>query len=94
VIGHVLKDFAKADAAWLDPLLDAVAEQFPLLARGDAGAFMSKVALATAPPKPKRTDTPEKPVKPEASGRPGPAAPGPAAAGPAAPEPPEDPDGV
>jgi len=59
VVGHVLKDFAKADAAWLDPLLDAVAEQFPLLVRGDAGAFMSKVALAVNPPKPKRTGPPD-----------------------------------
>jgi PTH1 family peptidyl-tRNA hydrolase len=55
VTGHVLQDFAKADRAWLDPLLDAIAEQFPLLVRGDAGAFMSKVALAVNPPKPKKT---------------------------------------
>jgi PTH1 family peptidyl-tRNA hydrolase len=65
VVGHVLKDFAMADAAWLDPLLDAVAEQFPLLVRGDAGAFMSKVALAVNPPKPKRTDPPDTPDKPD-----------------------------
>ena len=26
VHGYVLHDFAKADAAWLEPLLDAVAE--------------------------------------------------------------------
>jgi PTH1 family peptidyl-tRNA hydrolase len=56
VIGHVLKDFSKADAAWLDPLLDAIAEQFPLLVAGDAGAFMSKVALATSPPQPNRAE--------------------------------------
>jgi PTH1 family peptidyl-tRNA hydrolase len=60
-VGHVLKDFAKADAVWLDPLLDAVAEQFPLLVQGDAGAFMSKVALAVNPPRPKRTDPPDTP---------------------------------
>jgi PTH1 family peptidyl-tRNA hydrolase len=66
VVGHVLKDFAKADAAWLDPLLDAVAEQFPLLVGGDAGAFMSKVALATNPPKPKRiAPVPETPPSSE-----------------------------
>jgi PTH1 family peptidyl-tRNA hydrolase len=65
VVGHVLKDFAKADASWLDPLLAAVAEQFPLLVRGDAGAFMSKVALAVNPPKPKRTDPPDTPDKPD-----------------------------
>jgi PTH1 family peptidyl-tRNA hydrolase len=70
VVGHVLKNFAKADAAWLDPLLDAVAEQFPLLVQGDAGAFMSKVALAMNPPKPKRADladseTPPSPDDPD-----------------------------
>lgn len=56
VIGHVLKDFAKSDDAWLTPLLDAVAEWFPLLVAGDDGAFMSKVALTLNPPKPKPAD--------------------------------------
>jgi PTH1 family peptidyl-tRNA hydrolase len=67
VVGHVLKDFAKADAAWLDPLLDAIAEQFPLLVEGDGGQFMSKVALATTPPKPKRAEPsdPKTPPSPE-----------------------------
>jgi peptidyl-tRNA hydrolase, PTH1 family len=51
VVGYVLEDFAKADAAWLDPLLDAIADNFPHLAKGDASAFMSKVALALNPPK-------------------------------------------
>jgi len=67
VVGHVLKDFAKADAAWLEPLLDAIAEQFPLLVRGDAGAFMSKVALAVNPPKPKQTK-PSDPPEPAPAG--------------------------
>ncbi len=58
VTGHVLKDFAKADQAWLDTLLDAVADNFELMAGGDDGAFMSKVALAVNPPRPK-------PPKPE-----------------------------
>ncbi len=31
---HVLGDFAKADAQWLEPLLDAVAEQFPAAGEG------------------------------------------------------------
>ena len=53
VVGHVLKDFAKADAVWLEPLLDAIAAHFPLLAAGDDGAFMSKVALTLNPPPPK-----------------------------------------
>ena len=47
VIGHVLGDFAKVDRDWLIPTLDAVAEAAPLLAAGQAEAFMSKVALLT-----------------------------------------------
>ena len=54
VSGYVLHDFAKADAAWLEPLLDAVADSFPLLASGDEAGFMNKVSLLTAPPKPKK----------------------------------------
>jgi len=52
VTGWVLHDFAKADQVWLDPLIDAVADSFPVLAAGDDAAFMTKVAAATAPPKP------------------------------------------
>ena len=51
VVGYVLENFAKSDAAWLDPLLDAVADNFPHLVKGDASAFMSKVALALNQPK-------------------------------------------
>ena len=47
VIGHVLGDFAKADRDWLIATLDAVAEAAPLLAAGQAEAFMSRVALLT-----------------------------------------------
>ena len=50
VLNHLLKDFAAADIAWLEPLLDAVVEAAPLLALGDDPAFMSKVALLTRPP--------------------------------------------
>jgi PTH1 family peptidyl-tRNA hydrolase len=44
---HVLSDFAKADADWLEPLLEAVAEHVPLLVKGEDSTFMNKVALAT-----------------------------------------------
>ena len=47
VIGHVLDNFAKSDKAWLDPLLDALAEAMPLLVGGDAPGFMTRVALLT-----------------------------------------------
>jgi PTH1 family peptidyl-tRNA hydrolase len=50
VHGYVLHDFAKSDEAWLDPLMDAVAEAMPLMAEGEPEKFMSKVAhLARAP---------------------------------------------
>jgi len=44
VSGHVLGDFAKADN-WVAPLLEAVAEACPLLAEGQAEAFMTRVAF-------------------------------------------------
>ena len=47
VTRHVLHDFAKADAAWLDPLLDAMAEAAPRLAAGDEARFLTDVARAT-----------------------------------------------
>lgn len=46
VVGHVLGNFAKADT-WLEPLLDAVADAAPQLARGEREAFMTRVALLT-----------------------------------------------
>ena len=54
VIGHVLSDFHKAEQAWLEPLLDALAEAAPLLAKDQDAAYMSKVALLTQPPKPEQ----------------------------------------
>jgi len=53
VVGYVLSDFAKTDAEWLAPLLDAVATAAPLLTAGDDANFMNKVALLTQPPRPK-----------------------------------------
>jgi PTH1 family peptidyl-tRNA hydrolase len=53
VAGHVLKNFAKADQGWLETILAAIAENFGLIVEGDDAAFMSKVALAVNPPKPK-----------------------------------------
>ena len=47
VRGYVLHDFATSDEAWLDPLLEAVAEAAPLLVGGAPDKFMTKVALAT-----------------------------------------------
>jgi PTH1 family peptidyl-tRNA hydrolase len=49
VTGHVLGNFTKADRAWLDPLLDAIAQAATCLADGDGAGFMNKIALATQP---------------------------------------------
>ena len=49
VHGYVLHDFARADAQWLDTLLDAVTDAAPHLAGGDQARFLSEVALRTAP---------------------------------------------
>jgi peptidyl-tRNA hydrolase, PTH1 family len=59
VTGHVLGNFAKSDRAWLDPLLNAIADAAPFLADGDGAGFMNKVTLLTTPqrePKPKPPD--------------------------------------
>ncbi|OWJ58308.1 aminoacyl-tRNA hydrolase [Inquilinus limosus] len=47
VHGWVLGDFAKADEAWLDPLLEAMAKAAPLLAERAPEKFMTQVAQAT-----------------------------------------------
>jgi peptidyl-tRNA hydrolase, PTH1 family len=49
VHGHVLGNFSKADEDWLVPMLSAIAEAAPLLAKDDDVGFMSKVALLTKP---------------------------------------------
>lgn len=52
VLGHVLGNFAPAERAWLDPLLDAVADAAPLVAAGDDAGAMNRIALLTRPPEP------------------------------------------
>jgi peptidyl-tRNA hydrolase, PTH1 family len=46
VTRYVLHDFAKADYGWLEPLLDAIAENAPYLAEGANDKFQSRVAHA------------------------------------------------
>jgi len=65
VHGYVLHDFAKADAIWLEPLLDAIAEAAGRLAAGDEARFLSEVARRLADGQ-----------AAEASARPAPAMPG------------------
>ena len=43
---YVLHDFAKADADWLEPMLDAMADAAGRLAAGDSARFLTDVARA------------------------------------------------
>lgn len=53
VTAHVLGDFAKADKAWLEQFIDAVAANSDRLVAGQDAEFMNGVALVLNPPKPK-----------------------------------------
>ncbi|MEQ1716113.1 MAG: aminoacyl-tRNA hydrolase [Hyphomicrobium sp.] len=55
---YVLNDFAKAERAWLDELLDAISRAACDLAAGDDARFLSEVARLT------QDEHPDKPVKP------------------------------
>ncbi|MFC5757088.1 MULTISPECIES: aminoacyl-tRNA hydrolase [unclassified Rhizobium] len=46
VHNHVLGDFAKADQAWLEPLLDTLADNAEMLVRNEDSQLMNKIALA------------------------------------------------
>lgn len=46
---HVLSNFKKADAAWVNDLLTAVAASIPTLLDGAEGEFMNQIAVATKP---------------------------------------------
>lgn len=71
VSGHVLRDFAKSDEAWLDDVLRGISDGADHLARGDGGKFMNAVALRTAPPrasgekKMPEAQAPQKELQPE-----------------------------
>ena len=52
VHGYVLHDFAKVERVWLDPMLDAIAEEIGLVVEGKPELFMTRVAERFAPPRP------------------------------------------
>lgn len=68
VQSHVLGDFSKAEHVWLDPLLDAIADNAELIVANDQSTFMNRVSLAV----PKENGQPKQVDKP-ASGKVGPA---------------------
>ena len=43
VMGHVLSEFHKSEARWLEPLLEALADAAPLLAAGDDEKYQTEV---------------------------------------------------
>lgn len=49
VSGYVLHDFARADDAWLTPLLEGFSDGFAKLVSGDDAGFQNVVALKAAP---------------------------------------------
>ena len=61
VTGHVLGNFTKADRAWLDPLLEAIAKAAPALADGDAAGFMNKIAVQITPQREAKAKPAEQP---------------------------------
>ena len=50
VHGYVLSDFSKAEALWLEKLVDAVGDASGLLLSGVENDFMTRVALLAPPP--------------------------------------------
>ena len=62
VNGYVLHDFAKADEAWRDPLIAAIAENIALLEKGEDATFMNRIHLATA-----EEEEPTAPPRPESA---------------------------
>jgi len=52
VKNYVLRDFAKSDAEWLEPMLDGCAEFLADVLAGDDPSFMSKVAHRISPNRP------------------------------------------
>ncbi len=61
VSGHVLGNFTKADEEqWLVPMLTAIAEAAPLLAKDNDIGFMNKITLALNPPRPNAPKPPSK----------------------------------
>jgi len=54
----VLNDFAKADAVWLDPMLDAMADAAGRLAAGETERFLTDVARTLQSEEPAKTKAP------------------------------------
>jgi PTH1 family peptidyl-tRNA hydrolase len=78
---HVLRDFAKADRVWLEPLIGAIADNVPLLAEGKDNTFANRIHEALGDEEKKPKGKPDKAARSdgEAHAAPKPADPAPAA---------------
>ena len=70
VPGYVLRDFAKADADWLDDVLRGISDGAPFLAEGDNGRFMNAVGQRVNPPRSGTGDKRPAPAAPQAEAQP------------------------
>jgi PTH1 family peptidyl-tRNA hydrolase len=59
VIGHVLGSFSRSDMEWFQPMVEAIVDAAPMLAKDDDIAFLNKVQLKINP-QPKKTKPDEK----------------------------------
>jgi peptidyl-tRNA hydrolase, PTH1 family len=57
---YVLHDFPKGDAEWLAPLIDAIADNAPLLAQGKDNTFANRLHALTEPEKNAKPEAPAK----------------------------------
>jgi PTH1 family peptidyl-tRNA hydrolase len=69
---HVLRDFAKADRVWLEPLIDAIADNAPLLAGGKDNTFANRIHETLGGEEKKPKGKPDKASKSEAASKPAP----------------------
>ncbi len=67
---YVLHDFPKADRTWLEPLLDAIADNAALFADGKDATFANRLHAATQPPAPEKKAKPEKDLGEPAESKP------------------------
>lgn len=63
VHGYVLGDFAKVDREWLEPLLDAIADNAEMLVKNEDSQLMNKLALSVGAKADDETAKPPKPAK-------------------------------
>ena len=66
---YVLHDFHKSDAVWLVPLIDAIADNAPLLAEGKDATFANRLHAATSGEPEKEKAKAQKPVASKAESK-------------------------